>query len=86
MWFNCAMSADTRRIPPPPPAWLADEPDAPDLVPSGDPETDLTQLVTLIEHAAAVGYTKQAAGDILTFARNLRGCWDDGITTGDGRS
>ncbi len=67
----------------------------PDLIPSGDPEQDLTQLVCLIEdslaklegeqafpHAAVV----EAWRDVTTFAKHLRGAWDDGLETGDGRS
>lgn len=50
------------------------QPSAPDLVPSGDPEADLTQLVTLIEHWRFVG---GGPDDIFTFAAALRARWDE---------
>lgn len=64
----------------------------PDLIPTGDPEQDLTQLVTLLEHLEAElgpGLPKRPAlvawQDVLTFAKHLRGAWDDDLETGDGR-
>jgi hypothetical protein len=66
---------------------------APDLVPTGDPEQDLTQLVTLLEHFLETQEERpvsrvavaQAWREVTTFAKHLRGGWDDGLETGDGR-
>lgn len=50
----------------------------PDLQPTGDPEKDLTQLVTLIENirkARPSWAGTSGLSDVIVFARNLRQSW-----------
>jgi hypothetical protein len=52
----------------------------PDLVPTGDPETDLTQLVTLIESAfpdEVLPTYRPAIRDVIQYAHALRSSWAD---------